>query len=44
MKCMNCGAALSCGCQKRTAPNGKQVCTKCIHTVEAKKATPVPKQ
>jgi len=37
MKCMNCGATLSCGCQKRVAPNGKQVCTKCIHTVEAKK-------
>jgi hypothetical protein len=37
MKCANCGAALSCGCQKRTAPDGKQVCTKCVHSYEAKK-------
>ena len=44
MKCMNCGATLSCGCQKRTSKDGKQVCTKCIHAVEAKKVAPVPKQ
>lgn len=37
MKCANCGATLSCGCQKRTAPDGKQVCTKCVHSYEAKK-------
>lgn len=43
MKCQNCGTALSCGCQKRTSKDGKQVCTKCIHTVEAKKNA-VPKQ
>lgn len=43
MKCANCGTALSCGCQKRVTKDGKQVCTKCVHTVEAKKNT-VPKQ
>ena len=41
---MNCGATLSCGCQKRTTPDGKQVCTKCIHKVEAKKAATNTKQ
>jgi hypothetical protein len=44
MKCANCGATLSCGCQKRTTKDGKQVCTKCVHNYEAKKAAPVPKQ
>jgi hypothetical protein len=29
-KCANCGATLSCGCQKRTLANGKQGCSKCI--------------
>ena len=43
MKCANCGTALSCGCQKRVTKDGKQVCTKCIHTVEAKRNA-VPKQ
>ena len=28
--CPNCGAKLSCGCQKRTLPNGKQGCSSCI--------------
>ena len=32
MKCANCGATLSCGCQKRVNKDGKQMCTKCIHT------------
>lgn len=27
--CPNCGARLSCGCQKRTLPNGKQGCSSC---------------
>jgi hypothetical protein len=27
--CPNCGAKLSCGCQKRTLPNGKQGCSNC---------------
>jgi hypothetical protein len=31
MKCANCGTALSCGCQKRTTKDGKQMCTNCIH-------------
>jgi len=29
-KCANCGATMSCGCQKRTLANGKQGCSKCI--------------
>jgi hypothetical protein len=29
-KCANCGATLSCGCQKRTLANGKQGCSKCV--------------
>jgi len=28
--CPNCGAKLSCGCQKRTLPNGKQGCSNCV--------------
>jgi len=32
-KCNNCGAALSCGCQKRTSPGGKQGCAKCISAI-----------
>ena len=43
MKCANCGTALSCGCQKRVTKDGKQVCTKCINTYEAKKNA-APKQ
>jgi hypothetical protein len=30
-KCPNCGAAMSCGCQKRVSPNGKVGCSKCIN-------------
>jgi hypothetical protein len=33
MKCNNCGATMSCGCQKRTSPNGKQGCSKCINAI-----------
>ena len=29
-KCANCGATMSCGCQKRTLANGKQGCSKCV--------------
>ena len=29
MNCPNCNSKLSCGCQKRTASDGKQVCTSC---------------
>ncbi len=35
-KCPNCGAKLSCGCQKRATPAGKQGCTKCIEELKAK--------
>ena len=38
MKCANCGATLSCGCQKRLTKDGKAECTKCVHAIEAKKA------
>ena len=33
-KCPNCGAKLSCGCQKRKASNGTQVCSNCISKYE----------
>jgi len=31
MNCPNCKAKLTCGCQKRSAPNGKQCCSNCIN-------------
>jgi len=34
--CGNCGGRISCGCQKRTASDGKQVCTRCIVKYEAR--------
>ena len=34
MKCTNCGTALSCGCQVRTASNGTRVCTSCVTSYE----------
>jgi transcription elongation factor Elf1 len=36
MKCLNCGQALSCGCQKKVASNGQSVCGTCIAAYEAK--------
>tara|TARA_R110000868_G_scaffold55726_1_gene173205 strand:- start:194 stop:397 length:204 start_codon:yes stop_codon:yes gene_type:complete len=33
-KCGNCGANMSCGCQKRTASNGAIACSTCINTLE----------
>ncbi len=36
MKCQNCGNTLSCGCQRRVASDGKNCCTACIATYEAK--------
>ena len=39
-KCANCGAVLSCGCQKRVTPSGKQACSKCINTVAKQPAEP----
>jgi protein-arginine kinase activator protein McsA len=38
-KCPNCGATLSCGCQKRQLPNGKMGCSKCVSAaVNSKKS------
>lgn len=34
MKCPNCGAHLSCGCQRRVASDGKAVCSHCYPTYE----------
>lgn len=34
--CPNCKKTLSCGCQKRKASDGTQVCTNCISTYEGK--------
>ena len=33
--CPNCNTKLSCGCQKRTATNGAQVCSTCIGSYES---------
>lgn len=32
MNCPNCKARLSCGCQKKKAKDGTQVCTHCVTT------------
>lgn len=45
IQCPNCKAALGCGCQKRTARDGAQVCAKCIGSYESKlppSSTPKP--
>ena len=34
MNCPNCGKALKCGCEKRVASDGKQVCTSCMPAYE----------
>jgi len=34
--CQNCKSQLSCGCQKRKASNGTQVCANCLVQYEAK--------
>jgi len=33
-QCPNCKSKLSCGCQKRVASNGAQVCTMCLNAYE----------
>jgi hypothetical protein len=33
--CSNCKRNLSCGCQRRTASDGKAVCSNCITSYEA---------
>jgi len=30
-KCSNCGAAISCGCQRRQLDGGKSGCTRCVN-------------
>jgi predicted component of type VI protein secretion system len=37
--CGNCGAKLSCGCQKRTLADGKQGCSNCATKTVAKTVT-----
>jgi hypothetical protein len=32
--CLNCKRELSCSCKRRTASNGKSVCTYCLSTYE----------
>lgn len=34
MSCPNCNAKITCGCQKKTASDGKQVCTTCVAAYE----------
>ena len=34
-QCSNCNQKLSCGCQKRNASNGVQVCTNCLSSYES---------
>lgn len=35
-QCSNCKRNLSCGCQKKTASDGKSVCNSCITEYENK--------
>ncbi len=42
--CVNCGAHLSCGCQRRDASDGKSCCDGCVAAYEAKLQTPPPQQ
>lgn len=37
--CQNCKKNLSCGCQRKTASDGKQVCSYCINAYERSKST-----
>jgi hypothetical protein len=39
MRCPNCDSQLSCGCQKRKASDGKEVCTNCASFYEANIST-----
>ena len=34
--CLNCGARMSCGCQRRTATNGTSACSSCVDALNAK--------
>ena len=35
MTCQNCGSKLSCGCQKRIATDGREVCSSCVTNYES---------
>jgi len=37
--CQNCKRTLSCGCQRKTASDGKQVCSYCIDSYQGSKST-----
>jgi hypothetical protein len=39
-KCPNCGAAMSCGCQKRVSPTGTVGCSKCINPMKQANTNP----
>jgi len=43
-KCPNCGTAMSCGCQKRTLPNGKMGCSRCVTAIPKVENTPKNKE
>lgn len=34
--CANCGARMSCGCQRRQAVNGTSACSNCVDALNAK--------
>jgi len=34
-QCSNCNQTLTCGCQRRNASNGVQVCTNCLSSYES---------
>ena len=34
--CLNCGARMSCGCQRRQAVNGASACSACVDALNAK--------
>lgn len=36
MNCQNCATVITCGCQKRVASDGRQVCSSCIQQYENK--------
>jgi hypothetical protein len=37
-KCANCGARLSCGCQKRTSSTGLLACSACVASLNTRLA------
>lgn len=41
-RCGNCSATITCGCQKRTASDGKSCCNNCIANYERKIKAPPP--